>query len=658
MYRKIPVATISFMTAWLIVSSSYADKRRPPVAAGNAGGGVVNLPYVVNDNTGNQWMIYQGGWLRQQGNTPLYSQAATLLINGQHVGTQTNQARQDDKTGEIVFDALAVPNVTVTRRIKIKSEEGYVRYIDIIRNTQPQDQSVNITYQTNFNCGVTSSANVNDPKSKDRQLAWVAQMQAGRALLEVYGGKGVKNLPVIKFMPENNMVRAAQQINIPAGKEIAIVHLHGTANSQEAAQQFVQSIKDAKLLADVAPQLRKLIVNFGASTGYIDDREILRGDLFDVVELRGGDIVKGTIKEPVFKLETFYGIVELPADRVVAMMNIGQFRPRQLVVTTDGEVFGGKLAKDTIDLELSSGQTTQVPLSQLSRLGYRRRAGEPEEWTFEKPLVILRSGDRVGVVMPQQPIEVLTRYGLLKLAPQSVAAVAFQAEEHGVHQIFLIDGSAFAGLVTLPQFDMKLSGPTAQRVSFPSAALRRLQLTSKIAEPDDDTPTLTLSNNDTLVGTLAGKLKLDTAFDTIVVDAAEVRALARAPDAGLDVQVTLWDQTTVSGVLQDPQITCLLNCGIQVNVPLALVEEYSNPSPKPSASMVERIRAVVADLSAEDWKQRERAEQQLVQMGPVVTGVLRELLPAQPPEAQQRIESILKQVSMRTPPPPPVPIEE
>lgn len=661
MLRKIPVVAIVLMTSMLLtVPESRAEKRiRGPVAAGAAGGGIVNLPYIVNDNAGNQWMIYQSGWLRQQGNMPLYSQAATLMINGQHVGQQNNQARQDEKTGEVVFDSLVAPSVSVTRRIRIKPEDGYVRYIDIIRNTQPQELSINVMYQTQFNYGVMSSAMVNDPKAKDRALAWVAQMQAGRALFEVYGGRGVKNLPSITFMPENNMVRAAQQVTIAPGKEIAVVHLHGTANSQDAAQQLVQSIKDTKLLADVAPALRKLIVNFGQTSSYIEDQEILRGDLFDVVELRGGDLVKGALKEPIYKLQTSYGMVDLPADRVVALMNIGQFRPRQLVVTSDGEVFGGTLVKETIDLELSSGQITQIPLSQISRAGYRKRADEPDDWTFDKPIVMLRSGDRVGVVMPQQPIEVLTRYGLLKISASSVAAIAFQAEEHGVHEIFLTDGSAFAGLVTSPQLDMKLSGPTSQAVSFPSASLRRLQLTSKIAEPDDETPVLTLSNNDMLVGRLSGNLKLTTAFDTIALSGAEIRALSRAPGAGLDVQVTLWDQTTVSGQLEEPQVSCALNCGMDVSIPLALVEQYSNPSPKPSASMVERIKLVVAELSADDWKQRERAEEQLVQMGPVVATVLREMLPSQPPEAQQRIESVLKELGKRSvPAPAPAPIDE
>lgn len=644
---------------------SFAERIRAPRPA--AGPGMVNLPYTLNDNQGNQWMLYQGGWMRQQGNMPLYAQAAMIMINGNGVGSNTNQARTDEKTGEIIFENMNAAGINVTRRVLINTTDGYVRYIDILKNTQAQEQNINVSFQTNFNYGVMSSQVFNDPKNKERAIGCAATMQAGmmRSIWEMYAGKGAKDSPQLQFQPESNMVRASAQVTIPAGKEVAILHLHGTSNTQESAVQFMGAVKESKLLSDVAPALRKLIYNFGSASSYIEDREVLRGEIFDVIEMRGGDMVKGTLQEKTYKLQTFYGTIELPAERVIGLINVGQFRPRQLVVTVDGEVFGGMLSRETIELQLSSGQVTQVPLSQVSRVGYRKRAGEPEEWTFDKPFVLLRSGERIGIEAPGGPIEVLTRYGLLKISPASLGAIAFHTEEHGVHEIYLTDGSTFAGLVTAPSFELKLTGSTAggapQVITIPAAAIRRLQLSSAIAEPDaDESPTLSLSNEDTLVGALDGPMKLDTTFDTISIDGAEVRGLTRVKDAGLDVQITLWDQTTVSGQLQSPDIACRLGSGIEVRVPLALVEEYSNPLPRPSPVMVERIKAVVAELNAEDWTQRERAEAQLVSMGSAVISVLKELSASQPPEAQQRIDSILKALEKGKTPvaPSPVRLEE
>ena len=70
---------------------------------------------------------------------------------------------------------------------------------------------------------------------------------------------------------------------------------------------------------------------------------ILWTQLLDVVELRGGDRYKGTLQDQSYSLQTPYGLVQLPAERVVAMLTVGDFRPTQLLVTTDGEAFGGQI---------------------------------------------------------------------------------------------------------------------------------------------------------------------------------------------------------------------------------------------------------------------------------------------------------------------------
>lgn len=617
------------------------------VAPAPGGGGIVNLPYNFNDNTGNQWMIFQQGWLRIQGNMPLYSQAANLNINGNGLSCQSNQGRVDEKSGELILENMNAANIQVTRRIRVDRADGYVRYIDIFRNTQPQDQSVQIQINSNFNYGVQTSQSINDPKIKDRAYAWTAQLHAGRSIVEVYAGKGAKVAPQINAQPNNNVCTASLQLTIPANQQVALMHLHATSASQESAVQFAGGLKESQLVADLPIELRKIIVNI-APTQSIGDREVLRGEVFDVIELRGGDQLKGTLAETSYTLETFYGTIKLPAERVVGLINVGQFKPRQLLVTVDGEVFGGALDRPTIGIELSSGQTTQVPLSQIERFGYRKRAGEPDEWSFSQPMIRLRSGERMLVALPGAPIEVMTRYGLFKLKPEAVANLWLQSEEHGVHTIELTDGSSFAGLIPQQQFQLQLTGTAAQQpVSFGAAAVARLQLSSP---PDDlssalaEAAMLHLTNQDKLVGTLAGELKLTTLFDTITINASEVRGLVHAPDSGLDVQVTLWDQTTVSGQLHDPEVLCELKCGVSVKIPVPLIDRYVNSQPNPSASIIARVRAVVGELSADDWKQRERAEAQLVAMGPIVMGVLKELCSAQPPEAQQRIDSILKQL--------------
>ncbi|MDB5355297.1 MAG: hypothetical protein JWN24_1750 [Phycisphaerales bacterium] len=613
----------------------------PPQQPG--AGGVVNLPYMFNDGNGGQYRIFGNGWLQQQGNMPLYSQGAMLTINGVQPNANNNQGRVDEKTGELLIENLQANGLTLTRRISFDKEGGYVRYIDVIKNTQNQEQVANLSIQTNLNYGVNAASFVADPKKKDQNIAWIAQTGAGQSVVEVYAGKGSKVFPTLNWPQGNNFVTAAMNVPVPAGKEIAWLHLHKCVATQDVGTQWVNGIKESALLKSIPPALRRLIVNFPSTQGWIGDIELLRGDLLDVVELRSGDQFRGTLKETAYTLQTFYGPVDLPVEKVVGIINAGQFRPRQLLVTSDGQIFGGKLKKETLDLQLSSGQVTQIPMSQMSRVGYRKRTGEPEEWVFEKPMVATRSGERMVIKMPTASLDVATRYGKLSLKPESVAAVSLQNEENGVHEIFLTDGSKFAGLLGAEAFDVTLDAGE-QPVKFPASTVARLQLSGKVAEVDDFTPTLHLVNDDLLVGTLTGKLSLETAFDTIAVNATEIRSLAHAKETVQDVQVVLWDGTSLSGQLQDAELSCTLNSGVMMKLPVSLLEEYSQPQPQPSPSMIEKIKTILADLNADDWKQRDRASAALVSMGPVAAGVLKQMRPKQPPEAQKAIDIVLQKL--------------
>jgi hypothetical protein len=636
----------------LVAGEASAQRVVRPPRGAVGPGGAVNLPFMVNDNKGNNWRVYQGGWIQQQGNQPLYSQGAQITVNGNPPNMNNNQARLDEKTGELIFENMDADGIAVTRRVLVDREQGLVRYIDILKNTGAQPAQVQVQIQSNFNYGFQSTQPVEDPRRKGQELAWVAQSGAGPSIMEVYAGKGAKNVFQITGQAQNNFLQATISPTIPAGKEVALMHLHGVVPTVDAGVQFVKGMKEAHLLRSIPREIRKLIINFATGQNYIGDVEILRGDLLDVVELKGGDQFKGTLRETSFALETFYGKVELPVEQVIGLINVGRFRPRQLVITSDGQIFGGRLSKETIDLELSSKQVTKIPLAQVARMGYRKRDGEPEEWTFDKPLVLMRTGERVGVQMPIEPVTVLTRYGKLALKPETIASVVLQAEEHGVHEVLLTDGSRFAGLVDAASFPMKLEAgaaaaggpPAAQEVTFPASGVARLQFSGKVAEPDEKTPTLVLNNEDVLVGTLAGRLAVDTAFDTIEVTAEEIRSLTHPTAGSLDVSVTLWDGSTLSGQLQDQELSCKLVSGATMRVPVALVREYQQPQPAPSGQMVERIKAVVLELNADDWKQRDRAEATLVGMGSVAAGILRELKASQPPEAQQRIDSVLKQL--------------
>jgi hypothetical protein len=645
------VSAAWFAALIFVLSAASADAqiiRRAPRR--NAAGGVA-LPYQVGDGHGQSWLVYQASTIQMQGNMPVYQQAGTVTISGQQPNGQ-QQAKLDEKTNELIMDGLQVGQFAFTRRILFNTDDGYARVIDVVKNTSGQDQQMSTQLTSYINFGVQSSQTISDPKKNSVNLGWVATCNAGQAktALDVYAGPGAKLNPVIDSQQGGNSVSATYNYTIPAGKEIAIAHFHMVVNTQDQGVQWIKDMKPAKLFSDVPKDIRREIVNFRVSGGLLGDLEVLRGDAMDVVELRSGDKFNGTLVEASYKLDTFYGTIEIPVDKVVGIINAGQFKPRQLVVTADGQIFGGHLQKPTIDLELTSGQKTAIPLAQISRIGYRRRADEKDdsadEQTLQPPYMLLASGDRVGMAMPTAPIAVVTRYGQLQLSPEVIASIIFNSDDSGVHTIELTDGSKFNGLCTATDFDVKLNtGQKDQMVKFPVAALNRIVFVNRSDEKDEAAPALQLKKDDTLTGVLQGDLKLDTAFDTIALHAPEIRAIAHSKEGPADLSVTTWDGTVFSGQLQEQSVRCHLKSGIDVQIPIALVESYSNPSATVPPMIMEKIKSLVTDLNADDFKQRDDAEHQLVKLGAGVVPTLKAMREQQTPEAQQRIDSVVKQLA-------------
>ena len=634
-----------------VVGQRAVVVNRRGVAGNLPKGGTVNLPYSIQDKGGNQWMIYQNGWFRQNGNQPVYGQGGQLMVDGNNPNMNGNQAKVDADTGEIVLENMQSNNVSVTRRVKVSPDDGSLRIIDVFKPNGNAEVTLNVNIQTSLNFGVQTAESVKDDKEKDLVIGWAAMTHGNRAAMEWFGGADKAPVkPEVNWQQGNNMVAASYSITIPAGKQAAIVHVHQTTGTQQQAADMIQKVDVRELLADVPKDLRKSIVNVRATSNFLADLELLRGDVLDVVELRNGDLVTGTLTEQTFKLNAPFGPIDVASDRVLGAFNVGEFKPRQLFVTNDGQILGGTLENESVAIALPGGQNTNIPLKHISRIGYRKRAGEAEEIFLTQPNITLTPGDRVAIAAPAAPLTLATRYGAIEIPSNTVSSVSLQGDDSPVHVVRLTDGTVISGLLTNAEFEFQLAnGP---QIKLPIAGVAAMQFVvpadpSQPAAPDarkDDLSVLRTIGDDALVGTLNGQLELATAFDLIKLDATGIRGLSRTKRGSADVQVTTWDGATLSGQLSNDILQFQLSTGVVLNVPVGLVTSYVQPTPQPSNAMFEQIKTVVADLSAEDRKQRDFAESQLIQMGPSVAAVLKQIRASQPVEAQQRIDSILKQV--------------
>lgn len=643
------VSTSVIVTALTLVAAL------PAVAAPKS----VTLPFSFSDGSGNQFQVYANGMMNQNGgNPPVFSQVGSLTINntGMSMNRGAGQARYDDKTNEVTIENLTLGGLSVTRRITLSKEDGTIRYVDTFRNPGNKELSVNVQLSMNINFGIQTSRTLMDARKKDQLIGWAGMTHGNRAVYLMFAAPNAKLAPRLNYNEGNNIVQAIYSLTIPPGKETSIIHYHGSADTLDRAADLLTAVKPAKLLDGVPPEVRRTIVNGPVRNTLGTDIEILRGDTFDILETRNGDQLRGTLKDTTYPLETPFGKLELPAEKVIAIACLGKQKAIQLLVTNEGEVFGGMPQRDFVTFQLSSGQTIKVPISQISRAGYRKQANEPEDVQLTKPQANLRTGERVAIEAPKGNIDIASRFGLLSIPASSISSVLLKNEEAPVHAVTLTDGSTFSGLLTAAKFDFILDG-AAGKVPFyvPTAAMASLRPTPVAPEatgPELAKPELKCAGDDSLVGTLAGGFTLDTAFEAVQINPDQVRRIARAKASEdsltTELQVTLWDQTTLTGQCRTPTLPLKLVSGLVLNIPVDLLDSYENPFPKPSDDMAARIKELVAKLNDDDFKVRETAQKGLLDAGNGILPLLKELREAQPPpppEALQRIDQIIQQLS-------------
>lgn len=621
----------------------------------------VSLPHVFSDESGSNWDVQFDGSIGDGGND-LYDGGGRLFIdNGAQYQSPNQQATLDAARNELTFPPMQIGAVNVSRRVAVLAEMSTVRFTEVLEN--PTAAAVKVQLRCYFNMGgsVQQAVPLVDEKHARVVVGYaLGDQNQNNAVAMIGAGRTSKVQGRFEYRMNDDNININYDVDVPAHQTVAIVHFQLRRHSANDAADAWKAVKEKDLLKNMSRDLRKRVVNFPNGDGFAGDLEVLRGEGLDIVEMRGGDSYRGTLKIDHFHLQTLYGPVNLPVEKVVSMINIGRYRPSQLLITDEGDVFGGRVDFESVKVQLTGGQITTVPLAQITRLGYRRRAGETDEWNFEnKVAAYLRGGERVRVKLPTSAFNLATTSGPIRLDPKVIASIVFQDVDNNVPEVHLIDGTRISALLGASTFDMTLSGlGVEQHACMPAASLLKFSFAAE-QETDYLTPRFSLANHDELIGTIGGTLSLETPFDTLHIEGNQIKQMTHTKGGDHDVKITLWDDSTYSGRLVESHVNCLLKCGVGIRVPVSLIDVYEQPLPFPSPPIIERIRRIARDLDADQWKTRDAAQTKIMEIGPSAMSVLKQIRPGAPAEVGQRIDLIMnrltddleKSVGVRSPAP-------
>ncbi|NJK31359.1 MAG: hypothetical protein HC927_02480 [Deltaproteobacteria bacterium] len=86
---------------------------------------------------------------------------------------------------------------------------------------------------------------------------------------------------------------------------------------------------------------------------------------------------------------------------------------------------------------------------------------------------------------------------------------------------------------------------------------------------------------------------------------SEIRAIARVEENPLDLRVTLWDETTLTGTLAEPVVTLQTALG-PIPLPAAQIASYTQPLPSPPPISTARVPYRSARMPAIGWPTPQR----------------------------------------------------
>ena len=223
----------------------------------------------------------------------------------------------------------------------------------------------------------------------------------------------------------------------------------------------------------------------------------------------------------------------------------------------------------------------------------------------------------------------------------SVAMLDLQPEQSPVHVISLADGSRFSGLLLNDALELALvRGP---KVAIPVAGIRRLAFAPEPDDASEPAATLRLTGEDTLVVNLAPKITVATTYANVTINGPEVKRIGRVKDAPEDLQFSLWDDSVISG----RPLSHTWNAPWRAAPRRACRSAQLSP-----ISASPRSRRPVRWNRSSSWLASSTLMTGSSASGPNRSSLpwempscrsLKQLRADQPPEAQERIDSILKQ---------------
>ena len=501
MSRRILSAAIVLLVAGVCVAQRRAVIRmdgNQPAAATPADaklhikqGSPASFPWVLTGRDGVRWQVATNGSMT----SAALKNAVHLEVGGASFPGPGN-AVLNAAGNEIELAPGQFNNNTVRiyRRVMIDAEHSVGRWIDIIEATG-QPASLNLRYWVYLPSANPALAKGENAASGYMILPTDPSTKAAAAFVfAAPEGEGLR--PVIET-PSADALTARVSVDVQPGKPVALCFFIVQRKSPEDLPQAMQQFDPYCELADVSPELRRIILNVPAQASAMG-AEFERDYEADVVRLSSGDQLRGQITNADFEIKTDFGPMRVPSANVIGLIGLSSEQDAVKLGTTDGQVLLGELSVP-LAMKLAGGSELTVPARKLRQAAYQVTQAKPRAAKGDLPIVVLQRGEWLAFDPAGVKLDFLTSCGKLTLDASQVALLEMSVPQ-GVHRLTLRNGSVLSGLATQDAYKFKLA--LASEASVPAWQVRQIRFAAT-PKDDDALARVTLENHDVLQGQFA-----------------------------------------------------------------------------------------------------------------------------------------------------------
>ncbi len=610
----------------------------------------VNFTYTMTDGAGFRWDIQYYGTIGQ-GTNYAYSGGLYLQIDGSSV--HSNGRGWANAAGdEVEIGPFSRNNIRIYRRIKVYKDQGLARWLDIFENPTDKNISLNIRVYSNTNWTIGNQRfSSGKGRFTEKDYAFITQTQGGNApaVMHYVCGARSKVRPTVNV--QNNQLFVNYSFVIPARGTSVLCYFESQNNSADALAKLMKTLRPYKLLKDLPPAVRKMLINMPTSSG-IGGVELTRSESSDSVMTTHGDPVYGQIENQSFVLETLFGPMTLPAKQVLGMAAIPGEERHFRVLLAGGQIIAGAVdANDKLKLTMPAGGNLAVPFHDIQQCSYRISPERPEESLSASPMMILRTGDRVEFQGSAVALRLRTRHGTIDLKADDLLSITMDNPGNGIHRVTFLNGSHLGGFLEPESIPVTLTlGP---KLTIPRNLISEVRFAAD-EKPDPTLDSVQLSNGDELYGHLISEnLVVQTQYGQVKLKPENIKGITLDPTHLGRVGMLLWDGTVLRGQCEQEMLSFKIDPGPTFDFHISQCVEIGRSQTLPPKAICEKLLKLVGQLGAESYKDRQAASAGLLKMGKGIVPLLQKHLSASDPEVRQRIEDVIEKLGGQANPTPP-----